>query len=139
MSGNQVIREILRESAEVMRESQRMPYYRRGARNATFTEHSAIIEALAARQPEQAQRAMERHIMLAARRAGVHFPTGTRRRIELSGCQPSRNTPTARFNPSVCCRCTRAASAALATNSAFSSNAAWISATRRAIPSMSLR
>lgn len=76
VSGNQVIREILRESAEVMRESQRLPYYRRGARNATFTEHSAIIEALAARQPEQAQRAMERHIMLAARRAGVHFPTG---------------------------------------------------------------
>ncbi|BDB25483.1 GntR family transcriptional regulator [Cupriavidus sp. TA19] len=76
VSGNQVIREILRESAEVMRESQRLPYYRRGARNATFTEHSAIIEALAARRPEQAQRAMERHIMLAARRAGVHFPTG---------------------------------------------------------------
>ncbi|SPA45589.1 FadR/GntR family transcriptional regulator [Cupriavidus taiwanensis] len=76
VSGNQVIREILRESAEVMRESQRLPYYRRGARNATFVEHSAIIEALAARQPEQAQRAMERHIMLAARRAGVHFPTG---------------------------------------------------------------
>ncbi|MFJ4289358.1 FadR/GntR family transcriptional regulator [Cupriavidus sp. NPDC089707] len=76
VSGNQVIREILRESAEVMRESQRLPYYRRGARNATFTEHSGIIEALAARQPEQAQRAMERHIMLAARRAGVHFPTG---------------------------------------------------------------
>jgi len=76
VSGNQVIREILRESAEMMRESQRLPYYRRGARTATFTEHSAIIEALAARQPEQAHRAMQRHIMLAARRAGVHFPTG---------------------------------------------------------------
>ncbi|AOY95099.1 GntR family transcriptional regulator [Cupriavidus sp. USMAA2-4] len=79
VAGNQVIGEILRESAEMMRESQRLPYYRRGARTATFTEHGAIIEALAARQPDQAQQAMQRHIMLAARRAGVHFPTGDER------------------------------------------------------------
>lgn len=76
VSGNQVISEVLRHSAEMMRESQRLPFYRRGARTATFDEHSAIINAFAARDPQAAERAMQHHISLAARRTGIHFPTG---------------------------------------------------------------
>ena len=76
VSGNQVIREVLRHSAEMMQESQRLPFYRRGARTATFDEHSAIIDAFAARNPPAAERAMQYHISQAARRTGIHFPTG---------------------------------------------------------------
>ena len=76
VAGNEVIREVLRHSAEMMQESQRLPFYRRGARTATFDEHSAIIDAFAARNPPAAERAMQHHISQAARRTGIHFPTG---------------------------------------------------------------
>ena len=39
-------------------------------------EHAAIIEALSQGRPELAQQAMATHIVQAAQRAGVHFPTG---------------------------------------------------------------
>ncbi|RIX76262.1 FadR/GntR family transcriptional regulator [Acidovorax cavernicola] len=76
IAGNQAIAEILRNSAEVMQESQRLPFYKRGARHATYDEHMAIIEALAKGDPALAQQAMTQHIVQAAQRAGVHFPTG---------------------------------------------------------------
>jgi GntR family transcriptional repressor for pyruvate dehydrogenase complex len=76
IAGNRIIADILRGSAEVMRESQRLPFYRRGARHATFVEHSAILDALETGRPEAAQRAMQRHITQAAQRAGIHFPNG---------------------------------------------------------------
>ncbi len=76
IAGNQAIAEILRNSAEVMQESQRLPFYKRGARHATYDEHMAIIEALAQGNPALAQQAMTQHIVQAAQRAGVHFPTG---------------------------------------------------------------
>ncbi|MCT9074209.1 FadR family transcriptional regulator [Cupriavidus gilardii] len=75
ISGNRAIAEILRNSAEIIQESQRLPFYKRGARRATFNEHTAIIDALAAGDPSLAQRAMAEHIVQAAQRAGVHFPT----------------------------------------------------------------
>jgi GntR family transcriptional repressor for pyruvate dehydrogenase complex len=76
ISGNRAIAEVLHNSAEVMQESQRLPFYQRAARRATVDEHAAIIDALAARDPAAAQAAMARHIVQAAQRAGVHFPTG---------------------------------------------------------------
>lgn len=76
IAGNEAIAEILRNSAEVMQESQRLPFYKRGARHATYDEHMAIIEALGAGDPSLAQQAMTQHIVHAAQRAGVHFPTG---------------------------------------------------------------
>lgn len=76
IAGNQAIAEILHNSADVMQESQLLPFYKRGARHATYTEHLAIIDALGAGQPALAQQAMTRHIVGAAQRAGVYFPTG---------------------------------------------------------------
>ena len=76
ISGNKAMAEILRNSGDVMQESQRLPFYKRGARHATCEEHAAIIEGLAAGKPEVAQKAMATHIVQAAQRAGVHFPTG---------------------------------------------------------------
>jgi len=76
ISGNHAIADVLRGSGEVMQESQRLPFYKRGARHATCEEHAAIIAALAEGRPELAQQAMAAHIVQAAQRAGVHFPTG---------------------------------------------------------------
>ncbi len=76
IAGNQAIGDILRNSADVMQESQRLPFYKRGARHATYDEHMAIIQALEAGDPSLAQQAMTQHIVQAAQRAGVHFPTG---------------------------------------------------------------
>lgn len=76
ISGNRAIADVLHNSAEVMQESQRLPFYQRAARRATCDEHAAIIEALASGEPARAQEAMARHIVQAAQRAGVHFPTG---------------------------------------------------------------
>ncbi|CAB5658635.1 L-lactate utilization operon repressor [Delftia tsuruhatensis] len=76
ISGNHAIADVLRGSGEVMQESQRLPFYKRGARHATSEEHAAIIDALSQGRPELAQQAMATHIVQAAQRAGVHFPTG---------------------------------------------------------------
>ncbi len=76
ISGNHAIADVLRGSGEVMQESQRLPFYKRGARHATTEEHAAIIDALSRGHPELAQQAMATHIVQAAQRAGVHFPTG---------------------------------------------------------------
>ena len=76
ISGNHAIADVLRGSGEVMQESQRLPFYKRGARHATCEEHAAIIHSLAQGHPEPAQQAMATHIVQAAQRAGVHFPTG---------------------------------------------------------------
>jgi len=74
LSGNRAMADVLRASGEVIRESQRLPFYQRAARGATGTEHAAIIDALAQGHAELAQQAMGRHIVQAAQRAGVHFP-----------------------------------------------------------------
>lgn len=76
ISGNHAIADVLRGSGEVMQESQRLPFYKRGARHATCEEHAAIIDGLARGQPDLAQQSMATHIVRAAQRAGVHFPTG---------------------------------------------------------------
>lgn len=76
ISGNQAIAEVLHSSGEVMQESQRLPFYKRSARHSTCEEHAAIIESLVSGRPELAQQAMAIHIVQAAQRAGVHFPTG---------------------------------------------------------------
>ncbi|MGO4815281.1 FadR/GntR family transcriptional regulator [Cupriavidus sp. 2MCAB6] len=78
IAGNRAIADILRNSTDVMQESQRLPFYQRGSRHATYTEHCAIIDALAAGDASLAQRAMSDHIVRAAQRAGVHFPAGSR-------------------------------------------------------------
>ncbi|WDD96336.1 FCD domain-containing protein [Burkholderia sp. FERM BP-3421] len=78
LAGNAAIESILRGSADIMKESQRMPFYRRELMQSTYHEHRAILDALLAREPAAAGRAIEAHITNAAQRAGVHFPTPDR-------------------------------------------------------------
>ncbi len=75
IAGNAAIESILRSSADIMKESQRMPFYRRELVLSTYHEHRAILDALKARDPHAAGLAIERHIANAAQRAGVYFPT----------------------------------------------------------------
>ncbi|TDN67600.1 FadR/GntR family transcriptional regulator [Paraburkholderia sp. BL10I2N1] len=75
IAGNAAIESILRSSADIMKESQRMPFYRRELVLTTWHEHRAILDALKARNPEAAGKAIETHISNAAQRAGVYFPT----------------------------------------------------------------
>lgn len=74
LAGNAAIESILRGSADIMKESQRLPFYRRELVLSTFHEHAAIVAAFKARDSEGAGRAIETHIVNAAQRAGVHFP-----------------------------------------------------------------
>ncbi|AOJ00927.1 MULTISPECIES: FadR/GntR family transcriptional regulator [Burkholderia] len=75
LAGNAAIESILRGSADIMKESQRMPFYRRELVLSTYHEHRAILDALIAKNPAAAGAAIEAHISNAARRAGVFFPT----------------------------------------------------------------
>ncbi|KVZ42610.1 GntR family transcriptional regulator [Burkholderia ubonensis] len=75
VAGNAAIESILRSSADIMKESQRMPFYRRELLFSTLHEHRAIVDALIARDPDAAGTAIETHISNAAQRAGVYFPT----------------------------------------------------------------
>ncbi len=75
IAGNAAIESILRSSADIMKESQRMPFYRRELVLTTYHEHRAILDALKARDAEGAGKAIETHIANAAQRAGVYFPT----------------------------------------------------------------
>ncbi|KWK45143.1 GntR family transcriptional regulator [Burkholderia stagnalis] len=75
VAGNAAIESILRSSADIMKESQRMPFYRRELLFSTWHEHRAIVDALIARDPAAAGAAIEAHISNAAQRTGVFFPT----------------------------------------------------------------
>ncbi|KVC82330.1 GntR family transcriptional regulator [Burkholderia ubonensis] len=75
VAGNAAIESILRSSADIMKESQRMPFYRRELLFSTWHEHRAIVDALIAHDPDAAGTAIETHISNAAQRAGVYFPT----------------------------------------------------------------
>jgi GntR family transcriptional regulator, transcriptional repressor for pyruvate dehydrogenase complex len=75
IAGNAAIESILSSSAEIMKESQRMPFYRRELVLSTYTEHRLILDALKARDSAAAGKAIETHISNAAQRAGVYFPT----------------------------------------------------------------
>jgi GntR family transcriptional regulator, transcriptional repressor for pyruvate dehydrogenase complex len=74
IAGNAAIESILRSSADIMKESQRMPFYRRELVLSTYNEHRAILDALKARNSGAAGKAIETHISNAAQRAGVYFP-----------------------------------------------------------------
>ena len=75
IAGNAAIESILRSSADIMKESQRMPFYRRELLLSTWHEHRAIVDALIARDAAAAGTAIETHIANAAQRAGIFFPT----------------------------------------------------------------
>jgi GntR family transcriptional repressor for pyruvate dehydrogenase complex len=75
LAGNAAIESVLRGSADIMKESQRMPFYRRELLLTTYHEHRAIVDAFARRDPVAAGAAIETHIANAAQRAGVYFPT----------------------------------------------------------------
>ncbi len=75
LAGNAAIESVLRNSADIMKESQRMPFYRRELMLSTWHEHRAIVDALIARDSAAAGHAIETHIESAAQRAGVFFPT----------------------------------------------------------------
>lgn len=75
IAGNAAIESILSSSADIMKESQRMPFYRRELVLSTYIEHRVILDALKARDSIAAGQAIETHISNAAQRAGVYFPT----------------------------------------------------------------
>ncbi|PQV48690.1 FadR/GntR family transcriptional regulator [Paraburkholderia sp. BL21I4N1] len=75
IAGNAAIESILSSSADIMKESQRMPFYRRELVLSTYFEHRVILDALKARDSVAAGHAIETHISNAAQRAGVYFPT----------------------------------------------------------------
>ena len=75
IAGNAAIESILSSSAEIMKESQRLPFYRRELVLSTYNEHRAILDALTARDSVAAGKSIETHISNAAQRAGVYFPT----------------------------------------------------------------
>ncbi|MDR0244298.1 MAG: FCD domain-containing protein [Burkholderia sp.] len=75
LAGNAAIESVLRSSADIMKESQRMPFYRRELLLSTWHEHRAIVDALIARDAAAAGTAIETHIANAAQRAGIFFPT----------------------------------------------------------------
>jgi GntR family transcriptional regulator, transcriptional repressor for pyruvate dehydrogenase complex len=74
LAGNSAIETILRGSADIMQESQRLPFYQRELVLSTYHEHAAIVDALKSRDSDRAGRAIEAHIISAAQRAGVYFP-----------------------------------------------------------------
>ncbi|MGC7406871.1 FadR/GntR family transcriptional regulator [Pandoraea pneumonica] len=74
LAGNGAIADILRGSTEIVMESQRLPFYQRELVLSTYHEHLEILDALRRRDGAAAGAAMERHIVLAAQRAGIHFP-----------------------------------------------------------------
>ena len=77
LAGNSAIESILRNSAEIMQESQRLPFYQRELALSTHREHTAIVEALRRHDANRTGRAIEAHIVAAAQRAGVYFPVPT--------------------------------------------------------------
>jgi GntR family transcriptional repressor for pyruvate dehydrogenase complex len=77
LAGNSAIESILRNSAEIMQESQRLPFYQRELALSTHREHTAIVEALRQRDANRTGRSIEAHIVAAAQRAGVYFPVPT--------------------------------------------------------------
>jgi GntR family transcriptional regulator, transcriptional repressor for pyruvate dehydrogenase complex len=85
IAGNAAIESILRSSADIMKESQRMPFYRRELVLSTHREHGLIVAALKARDSAAAGEAIERHIASAAQRAGVYFPTPPALVVEPAG------------------------------------------------------
>ncbi|MFP3802225.1 FadR/GntR family transcriptional regulator, partial [Paraburkholderia sp. SIMBA_027] len=72
IAGNAAIESILSSSADIMKESQRLPFYRRELVLSTYHEHRAILDALTARDSAAAGKAIEMHISNAAQRAGVY-------------------------------------------------------------------
>ncbi|GAB3627135.1 GntR family transcriptional regulator [Pandoraea terrae] len=74
LAGNGAIADILRGSTEIVMESQRLPFYQRELVLSTYHEHLDILEALRRRDGAAAGAAMEHHIVMAAQRAGIHFP-----------------------------------------------------------------
>lgn len=78
LAGNSAIEAILSNSAEIMQESQRLPFYRRELALSTHREHAAIVAALRQRDADSTGHAIEAHIVAAAQRAGVHFPVPPR-------------------------------------------------------------
>ena len=99
LAGNAAIESVLRSSADIMKESQRMPFYRRELLLSTWQEHRAIVDALIARDAGAAGIAIER-TSRTPRSAGIFFPTpardgpGGRRRARRRSCRStSRRIP----------------------------------------------
>src|SRR6202012_4199948 len=73
-SSDLAIESILRSSSDIMKESQRMPFFKRELVLSTYHEHRQILDALKTRDSAMAGKAIETHITNAAQRAGVFFP-----------------------------------------------------------------
>ncbi len=73
IAGNRAISDWLDSSAEVLIESQKLPFQRPDRAMETHSEHLRILRALQRQAPSAASRAMQEHIRRAAARIGIRF------------------------------------------------------------------
>lgn len=78
LAGNAAILDILERNADMLKQSQLLPFYQPNLAGKTIAEHSNIYAALAQRNCPAAEQAMQQHIVQAAQRAGVYFMTLTK-------------------------------------------------------------
>lgn len=74
-SGNRFMKEIYLGVRSVLREGMRLPLSIHQRSSAPLFEHRQVIEALASRDPNEAERRMRTHVLQAASRAGVRLAT----------------------------------------------------------------
>lgn len=73
LSHNQSIIQALKQQSQWLQQSQILPFVQANLAHKTVSEHQAILLALSARDAIAAEQAMQKHIIGAARRAGVFF------------------------------------------------------------------
>jgi GntR family transcriptional repressor for pyruvate dehydrogenase complex len=75
LADNTAILDILKKNADMLKQSQLLPFYQPNLASRTIAEHTSIYNALAQRNSAAAEQAMQQHIICAAQRAGVYFST----------------------------------------------------------------
>ena len=72
-SGNELLAQVIRQLETTIAYSLRLPFADPGGIWAPADEHSAVLNAIAAGDPDAAHAAMQHHLIRAAARIGVHF------------------------------------------------------------------
>lgn len=73
LGSNNAIVDILKKNADMLIQSQLLPFYQPNLANRNIEEHTVIYLALEQRDSTAAEQAMQQHIIKAAQRAGVYF------------------------------------------------------------------
>lgn len=75
LAGNAAILDILKRNADMLKQSQLLPFYQPNLASRTIAEHTAIYLALQQKNSSLAEQSMQQHIVSASQRAGVYFGT----------------------------------------------------------------